>query len=439
MNAETAEDAEKSNSGRDLIVQLFPFPSAFYAISALESLFMTNPFPVSDRVAHMRGSSTLIAAQAATDMRAKGLDVIDLSVGEPDFDTPDFIKQYAWDGLKKGLTKYTATAGLAEFRSSIVDFYANRFAAELSATEIAATCGGKQALFNAACTLLNPGDDVLIPKPYWVTFPAISTFCRANSVFIETGETDFVLTADQVAQSITDKTKLLIVNSPNNPTGRVIPAEELRRIVEVCVERGVYVLTDECYLFFAYPPAEPFSSASLPADLREYVCVAGSFSKTYAMTGWRIGYTIANPEWTCAMVKLQSHSATHPTSFVQYACAKAMQNSEATLSAVHAMTAEYEHRKNWLIPALNAIDGLKVSMPEGAFYAFVDVREILGDRFTTSAEIADLLLKEAHIVVTDGEGFGADGFLRISYATSMENLERAVTAIDDLIGFGFEN
>ena len=391
-------------------------------------------FPVSDHVAAMQGSSTLIAAQLAAELRASGVDVIDLSVGEPDFDTPQFIKQYAWEGLEKGYTKYTATAGLIEFRNAIIDFYGARFDADLRANEIAASCGGKQALFNAACTLLNPGDDVLIPKPYWVTFPAIAAFCGANSVFIDTEETDFILTAGQVAEAITPKTKLLILNSPNNPTGRVVPPAEMRRIVETCASRGVYVLTDECYLFFAYPPAEPFTSASLPPELREFVCVAGSFSKTYAMTGWRIGYTIANPEWTKAIVKLQSHSATHPTSFVQYACAKALQDADATISAVNAMTAEYEHRKNWLIPALNEIDGFRCAMPEGAFYAFVDVREMLGERFSTSAEVADLLLKEAHIVVTDGAGFGADGFLRFSYATSMENLERAVAAMKDIFG-----
>lgn len=383
-------------------------------------------FPVSENVAAMKGSSTLIAAQMAAEMRANGIDVIDLSVGEPDFDTPEFIKQLAVEGLHKGLTKYTATAGLAEFRSSVADFYAARFGAELSNDEIAAACGGKQALFNAACTLLNPSDEVLIPKPYWVTFPEIATFCRANVGYIETEETDFVLTADQVADAITDKTKLLILNSPNNPSGRVIPSDEMRRIVETCASKGVYVLTDECYLFFAYPPSEPFTSASLPKELREFVCVAGSFSKTYAMTGWRIGYTIANPTWTKAMVRLQSHSATHPTSFVQYACAKAMQDIEQTLDAVKSMTAEYERRKNWFIPALNEISGLRCAMPEGAFYAFVDVREMLGDKFKTSGEIADHLLREAHIVVTDGEGFGADGFIRFSYATSMENLERAV-------------
>jgi len=382
----------------------------------------------------MPGSSTLIAAQVAADMRAQGVDVIDLSVGEPDFDTPEFIKQYAWEGLEKGLTKYTSTAGTAEFRRSIAEFYHARFGAEIDISEIAADCGGKQALFNAACTLLNAGDEVLIPKPYWVTFPAIAAFCGATPVFIDTEPTDFILTARQVEAAITDRTRLLIINSPNNPTGRVVPSDEMRKIVEVCASRGVYVLTDECYLFFAYPPAEPFTSAALPRELREYVCVAGSFSKTYAMTGWRIGYTIANREWTKAMVKLQSHSATHPTSFVQYACAKALQDTEQTLDAVASMTGEYARRKDWLIPALNEVRGFNCEMPEGAFYAFVDVRKLLTDGYASSAEVADKLLREYHIVVTDGEGFGADGYLRISYATSMENLERAVDAMRSLFG-----
>lgn len=395
---------------------------------------MSNPFPVSEHVALMKGSSTLIAAQAAAEMRANGVDVIDLSVGEPDFDTPEFIKQFAWEGLEKGLTKYTATAGLADFRNAVVEFYGQQFGADVKVSDVAASCGGKQALFNAACTLLNPGDDVLIPKPYWVTFPEIITFCRANSVFIETEETDFILTADQVAASISDKTKLIIINSPSNPSGRVIPPDEMRRIVEVCAARGVYVITDECYLFFAYPPAEPFSLATLPDDLRDFVCIAGSFSKTYAMTGWRIGYTVANPDWTKAMIKLQSHSATHPTSFVQYACAKALRDPARSMAAVSAMTSEYESRRDWFVPALNEIAGFTCPMPEGAFYAFTDIRGALGDRFESSADIADILLREAHIVVTDGEGFGADGFLRLSYATSMENLERAIGKMKAIFG-----
>jgi aspartate aminotransferase len=206
----------------------------------------------------------------------------------------------------------------------------------------------------------------------------------------------------------------------------------MRKIVEACAERGVYVLTDECYLFFAYPPGEVFTSAVLPPELRDYVCVGGSFSKTYAMTGWRIGYTIANEEWTRAIVKLQSHSATHPTSFVQYACARAMQDHEETIEAVNRMFQEYERRRDWLIPALNTIDGFKCGMPEGAFYAFVDVRDMLGDRFKTSADVADEMLTKAHVVVTDGAGFGADGFLRLSYATSLENLHTAVERVGSL-------
>jgi aspartate aminotransferase len=393
----------------------------------------TNSFPVSRNVAKMQMSSTLKAGQMAAALRAEGKNVIDLTLGEPDFQTPEFIKEYAREGLQKGLTKYTPTAGLKSFQDSIVHFYREEFGAELSTKEIVATDGGKQALFNAVCTLINPEDEVLIPKPFWVTFPEIVHFVGAKTVFIETEDTDFVLTADEVKNSITDKTKLLILNSPNNPTGRVIPPEEMRKIVEVCAERGVYVLTDECYLFFVYPPAQVFTSAALPEDLRKFVCVAGSFSKTYAMTGWRAGYTIANEQWTREMIKLQSHSTSHPTSFVQYACARAMENHPESKAAVNAMLAEYSRRREFLIPALCEIQGTKCANPEGAFYAFVDVRNLLGDKLKTSADVVELLIKEAHVVVTDGAGFGAEGFVRISYATNLENLQNAVEKMKKIL------
>ncbi len=391
-----------------------------------------SSFTPADNVRRMHMSSTMKAAQAAQTLRDEGINVIDLTLGEPDFDTPQFIKDYAVEGLEKGLTKYTPTPGLKSFREAIADFYAHRFGARFSPGEVAAACGGKQALFNAACTLLNPGDEVIVPRPYWVTFPEIVTFCDAVSVFIDTEDTDFVLTAEQVRNAITDKTKLLIINSPCNPSGRVVPPAEMQKIVEVCAENGIYVLTDECYLFFVYPPSEVFTSASLPPELRRYVCVAGSFSKTYAMTGWRCGYTIANEDWTREIVKLQSHSATHPTSFVQYACARAMQNPDETLAAVDNMLAEYRRRRDWLIPALNEVPGFKCAMPEGAFYAFADVRGLLGDIYKRSEDVAEALLLGAHTVVTDGAGFGDEGFLRISYATSMENLHTAVERMKDL-------
>ena len=393
-----------------------------------------SQFPVSDRVSQMHASSTLKAAQKAAELRDAGHKVIDLTVGEPDFDTPEFIKEYAVEGLRKGLTKYTASSGMKRFTEAVARFYAEQFGADFSSAEVVASCGGKQGLFNAACTLLNPGDDLLIPRPYWVTFPEIATFCGANRIYIDTEPTDFILTADQVRDAITDNTKAIIVNSPNNPTGRVIPKDEMIRIIETCAERNIYVITDECYLYFAYPPGEVFTSTTLPKELRQFVCVGGSFSKTFAMTGWRIGYTIANEEWSKAMVKLQSHSATHPTSFVQYACARALEDRESTAASLTEMLAEYESRRNWLIPALNTVNGFKCSMPEGAFYAFIDVRDLLGEEFKTSADVADKLLDNCHTVVTDGAGFGADGFLRLSYATSMENLKAAVGSMRETFG-----
>ncbi len=389
-------------------------------------------FPTSENVARMQTSSTFKAMQAAATLREQGYDVIDLTVGEPDFPTPEFITDLAIEGLHKGYTKYTAAAGMKPFVEAVSHFYKEQFGADVSPAEIAASCGGKQALFNAACTILNPGDECLISKPYWVTFPEIVTFTGATNVFIETEATDFVLTAEQVKAAITGKTKLLIVNSPSNPSGRVIPSDEMRKIIEVCADRNVYVLTDECYLFFVYPPSEVFTSAVLPRQLREYVCVAGSFSKTYAMTGWRIGYTIAPEAWTKEIIKLQSHSATHPTSFVQYACARAMERREESMNAVQTMLAEYKRRRDWFVPALNQIKGLSCAMPEGAFYAFLDVRGVKGEKFATSEDVADYLLTEAQVVATDGAAFGAEGFLRLSYATSMENLQTAIERLKNL-------
>ncbi|MBA2378859.1 MAG: aminotransferase class I/II-fold pyridoxal phosphate-dependent enzyme, partial [Blastocatellia bacterium] len=199
----------------------------------MAEIVMAKDFPVSSHVDKMQASSTLKAGQMAAELREQGHDVIDLTVGEPDFDTPEFVKEYARDGLAKGLTKYTPSAGTKLFQSGVADFYRDRFGSDFAPSEVAASCGGKQALFNAACTILEPGDEFLIPQPYWVTFPEIGTFCRAENVFIDTAETEFVLTADQVSRAITPKSKLLVINSPNNPTGRVTPPDEMRKIVEV--------------------------------------------------------------------------------------------------------------------------------------------------------------------------------------------------------------
>lgn len=386
--------------------------------------FSSN-FQVSDNVARMRASATLAAMQTAEAMRAAGVDVVDLGAGEPDFDTPQNIKDAAAEAMRAGKTKYTPTAGTRDLQRAIVEMYARDFGASYERNEVMATSGGKQAIFNAVVSLINPDDEVLIPQPYWVTFPEIVTFARGRSVFIETEDNGFVLTADMVKRAITPRTKLIILNSPSNPSGRVIPPSEFRKVMEIIAEHDLHAVSDECYLRFVYPPAEVFSAASLRSELRRRLCIAGSFSKTYAMTGWRIGYSLANADWTRAMLKVQGHSTSNATSISQAAATEALNGPQ---DSVAKMLAEYARRREWLLSALNEIPGLRCPQPEGAFYAFPDVRDCL-KKGETSNDFANRLLGQEQTVVTDGAGFGADGFIRISYATSMDRLQEGVKRI----------
>jgi aspartate aminotransferase len=368
----------------------------------------------------------MAAMQAAEALRAAGVNVCDFGAGEPDFDTPENIKQAAIAAMKAGRTKYTSAGGIRELHRAIIDFYGREFGTEYQPSEVMATAGGKQAIFNAVVTLINPGDEVLIPKPYWVTFPEVVVFAGGTPVFIETEETDFVLTVEQVERAITPQTKLIILNSPSNPSGRVLPPNDFRRILELTSERGIYVVSDECYLRFVYPPAEVFSAASLPAELRARLCIAGSFSKTYAMTGWRVGYALAPAEWTKAMLKVQGHSTSNTNSIAQWAAVEALTGSQ---ESVATMLAEYTRRREWLLKTLCEIPGITCFEPEGAFYAFPNVRGCLQNGLKTSGEFAQRLLEEEHTVVTDGAGFGAEGYVRISYATSMEQIKEGVGRI----------
>ncbi len=383
-------------------------------------------FQPSHNVAKMQASSTLAAMQAADALRAAGANVVDFGAGEPDFDTPDNIKRAAEEAMWAGKTKYTPTGGTRSLQQSIIDFYQREFNAGFERPEVMGTSGGKQAIFNAIVTLVNPGDEVLMAKPYWVTFPEIVVLAGGTPVYIETEESGFVLTAEQVERSITPRTRLIILNSPCNPSGRVIPPAEFRRIMEVLAERGIFVISDECYLRFVYPPGEVFSAASLPAELRSRLCIAGSFSKTYAMTGWRIGYAIAPAAWTKEMLKVQGHSTSNPNSIAQSAAVEALTGPQ---DSVASMLGEYTKRREWLLEALREIPGLSVNEPEGAFYAFPSVRGLLKGEVKTSEDFSRRLLEEEQTVVTDGTGFGAAGYVRISYATSMEQLREGVTRI----------
>ena len=385
-----------------------------------------SKFPVSENVSRMQSSATMAAMQAAEALRAAGVNVCDFGAGEPDFDTPDNIKQAAAAAMQAGRTKYTAAGGIREIHRAIIEFYKREFGTEYQSSEVMATAGGKQAIFNAVVTLINPGDEVLIPKPYWVTFPEVVVFAGGKPVYIETEETDFVLTPEQVEKAITPRTKLIILNSPSNPSGRVLPPNDIRRILELTTERGIYVVSDECYLRFVYPPAEVFSAASLPAELRSRLCIAGSFSKTYAMTGWRVGYALAPTEWTKAMLKVQGHSTSNTNSIAQWAAVEALTGPQ---ESVGIMLAEYTRRREWLLKALCDIPGITCSEPEGAFYAFPNVRGLLKNGMKTSGEFAQRLLEDEHTVVTDGAGFGTEGYVRISYATSMAQIQEGITRI----------
>jgi aspartate aminotransferase len=377
-------------------------------------------------VADLEVSSTLAVLIEAEKLRAQGIDVVDLGAGEPDFPTPRHIKDAAERAIEENFTRYTSTSGIAPLKRAIIDMMRRDFEVDFQPPEVIVTVGGKQGIFNAMAALLNPGDDVLIPSPYWVTFPEIARFLRTRPVFIDTAPTDFVLTADMVRDAITPDTRLLIINSPNNPTGRVIPLEEFRKIIEVAVERDVWVLSDECYLYFAHPPATPYTAGQLPEELRSRVMISGSFSKSFAMTGWRIGYALGPAEWVHAMLKVQSHSTSNATSISQKAAVEAATGASEALTE---MLAEYRRRRDWIVPALNQIEGVRCALPEGAFYVFPDVRGLLGKKVKTSAELSKLLLDEARVVLTDGAAFGAEGYLRISYANSLEQLQKGVSKI----------
>ena len=364
---------------------------------------------------------------AADKLRAQGVQVIDLGVGEPDFPTPEHIKEAAKQALDANFTKYTGSAGILPLRQAVCDYINSNFGSDYAPDQCCITVGGKQGIFNAVMALINPGDEVLLENPCWVSFPEIVNFAEGRSIPINTEATDFHLTADLVKAAITPKSKLIIINSPSNPTGRVIDPAEYRKIVELCVERGLWVISDECYLQFVYPPFQVNSAAMLPPELRSRVMMIGSLSKTYAMTGWRVGFALGPKDWVTEVLKIQTQSATMTASIAQKAAITALTGSQ---EPVKEMLAEYRRRAEWFIPALNEIPGIQCSRPEGAFYAFPNVKALMSNcGFATSKELADELLHKYGVVGTDGAAFGAEGYLRLSYANSMDALLEAVKRI----------
>jgi aspartate aminotransferase len=388
----------------------------------------SQAFTASSRARGTKLSSLAAIVAAAENLRAHGVDVIDLGAGEPDFPTPENIKAAAKRALDGNFTRYTAVSGTMALKEAICARVARDFGAEYTPAQCSVTVGGKQAIFNSVLSLIDPGDEVLMEKPCWVSFPEIVNFAEGKVVRLETEPTDFHLTAEQVRAAITPRTKLLIVNSPSNPTGRVIDAAEFQKIIEVAAENGVWVIADECYVKFVYAPRQPHSAAALPAELRERVMIAGSLSKTYAMTGWRLGFALGPEAWVAEVTKITSQSTSNVNSITQFAAIAALNESQ---ESVRTMLGEYQRRRDWLIPALNQIPGIKCGLPEGAFYAFPDVKELIFDcGFEDSKQLADTLLYDYGVVLSNGSAFGAEGYLRLSYANSLEAIQAAVARIE---------
>ncbi len=370
-------------------------------------------------------------AADADRLRAEGVDVVDFGAGEPDFPTPDNIKQAAIRALAENFTKYTPASGTTELKQAVCDRHHLDFGTNYQPSECTISVGGKHVIFNLIQALINPGDEVVIPVPYWVTYKDVVNYAGGKCVFVQTDEAQgFQLTAGMIEACLTPKTKLVIINSPANPSGAVLAREEFEEIFHVTSRRGIYLLTDECYCKFLYG-GEPFSIASLPGA-RATVLVAGSLSKTYAMTGWRIGFGLVPANIAAAMNKLQSHSTSNPTSISQKAAVEALRGPQ---ESVNIMLAEYRKRRDFVVNRLRVIPGITCAEPCGAFYAYPNISAALGKNgITDTLEFSERLLNEAHVAVVPGEAFGTDRHVRISYATSMTELQRGLDRIHSFVG-----
>jgi len=384
---------------------------------------------IAERISLISVSSTMKVAADAEKLRMQGVDVVDFGAGEPDFPTPDNIKQAAVRALEQNFTKYTNAGGTLELKQAVCERHAADFGTHYQPSECLITLGGKHAIFNLTQALLNPGDEVVIPVPYWVTYKDVVNYAGAKCVFVGTDEDrGFALTADMVEPYLTARTKIVLINSPSNPSGAVLDRAEFEKIYKLTAERGIFLMTDECYCQFLYD-SRPFSIASLEGA-KENVLVAGSLSKTYAMTGWRIGFALAPARVIGAMMKLQSHATSNPTSIAQKAAVEALRGPQ---DSVAIMLAEYARRRDFVIARLRAIPGVRCAEPRGAFYAYPNIGVAFRNGIASTLQFAERLLDKAAVAVVPGEAFGTDRHVRISYATSMHELERGLDRLHRFI------
>jgi len=377
-------------------------------------------------------SSTMTVMLKAQQLRDQGVDVIDLSVGEPDFDTPDSIKLAGIEAIRENFTKYTSAAGILELRQAVAEKFNRECNGQFSAANVMITCGAKHAIYNTCLALFESGNEVLIPVPYWVTFPEVIKMSGALPKKVMTyAEDGFVLQVKRVREQLSSKTSGVVFNTPNNPTGAVAPVAILRELVDLCRERDIFLLSDETYEYLTYGDEVHTSVASLIQPSDSFYAVVGSLSKTYAMTGWRIGFCVSHPERIEKMSAFQSHQTGNPTSISQWAAVSALKSGT---DLVKPMQKEYQSRREFVISALEEIPGFSCALPSGTFYAFPDVSacmKMLG--VNNSEELADFLIQEAAVAVVPGSAFGLEGYIRISYATSIEKLKEAFSRIRRIV------
>ncbi len=367
-------------------------------------------------------SATAAVVAEAEKLRAAGRDLVDFGAGEPDFPTPAHIKRAALQALDENFTRYTATGGIAPLKDAICQAHDRNFSSGYAREEVLVTCGGKHALFNAISALVEHGDEVILPAPYWVSFHDQITYAGGIPVVVATEEeAGFTLGLQAVTARLTPRTRIILLNSPANPSGAVFAPELFRALLEICRERGIWLLSDECYSQFVYS-GQPYSAATDAAKLgaKERLIIAGSFSKTYAMTGWRLGYALAPAPVVKQMVKLQSHCTSNPTAFVQKAGIAALNGPQ---EPVREMLAEYARRRELIVAGLRAIPGIRCTQPAGAFYAYPNISGVLAKKgIATPLDFAGRLLQEAGVVTVPGEAFGTDAHIRFSYAASQDTI-----------------
>ena len=391
---------------------------------------------LSKRISQISPSATLAITAQAKAMRAQGINVIDFGAGEPDFDTPGHIKDAAKRALDEGFTKYTPSSGIKELKQAICNKLKSDNNLKYSPEEILVSCGAKHSIFNAILALCNDSDEIILTSPYWLSYPEMIKAAGGKPVILETTKSNkFKITPGQLKKAMTPKTKLLILNSPSNPTGAVYTRDQLQEIAEIIVERNIFCLSDEIYEKIIYDNKAHISIACLGEKIKKLTIVVNGVSKSYCMTGWRIGYAAGERGVIQAMSNLQSHSTSNPSSISQMAAVVALSGPQ---EQVVTMLQEFTKRRDYMVEGINKINGISCLKPEGAFYVFVDISKILGKGYKDklikdSLSLTEMLLSEAKVAVVPGKVFGADDYLRLSYATSMKNIIQGLKRLEEFI------